>query len=242
MVNSATSGNRTLSIAEALARAGWDAVADRLMSGLTHDLNGRIASLHGLVQLARMTAESDLDIHVEEEARKLEDIVALFGLLAGTPGTEPEPMALGEHLPQLISLHSLDRSLHRIDTILDEAEQAPPILVNWCVFTRAFLILANQVGASAREHGAGSVRIAYGPANDGLLLTISVEQPDADGANPSTDTSVSLTGTWQATHEGVSDALVCSGATPAAENVVSGDLAFEIWFPTLATQRQQQAS
>lgn len=225
---------------QAFARAGWDAVASRLMAGLNHDLNGRIASIYGLVQLAQLEEGSPPCEYVEAEAQRLEEIVELLGLLSGSPAHEPEPMAVGEHLPKLLQLHARDRKLAKVHTHLESKGEVPPILVSWCVFTRAFLILLNEAGVVARDHGRGEVRVECGGSDEELRLSIVVPdlQPDTPAADPEEDSPAP----WRLASEAVGEALAGSGATVCADHPTPTDLTFVMRFPSLATARQGQAA
>jgi len=108
-------------LTDALASAGWTAVCDQLLSALAADLEGRVASLGGLLQLVEMDPRrSSVGDFVTAEIDRLREAVSLLGLLGhARPRSEPVAIEPGLHMPRLLDLLALVKELDGVRYLLD---------------------------------------------------------------------------------------------------------------------------
>lgn len=85
---------------------GWRGVVGLLISGIGHDLNGRLTALLGIAHVARHAgADSDLLEVLDDQVRRLEhSIRALRGWPVGGP-SNPELTRLKDLMPPLLELY-----------------------------------------------------------------------------------------------------------------------------------------
>lgn len=155
-------------VSQALVRAGWLPLADRLTAGVCHDLNGRASALSGLVQL--LDLDTDLDIRglLSTEVEKLDEVARLLRLLVGDPDGEAEPLVPSDLVPSLMALQERERGMEDVRVSLTVAADVPPVLVNWTLFARGFLLLLSTVGQEAAR-GERQVEVALERAEAGGL-------------------------------------------------------------------------
>lgn len=174
-----------------LAAAGWSDVCDRIVAGLCHDLNGRVTSLAGMVQLLRLEEDSgSLIPFLEEEVGRLERTVALLRSTAGEPLESPEPLHLPEFVPELVQLFDRHRHLEVLETGTTFGDGLLPVRARFTYLGRAILILLSIAGREAmiRERRlalevdldgeTGRVRVT---ARAGEVLRDPSERPDPAG-------------------------------------------------------------
>lgn len=179
-------GESAPTTAEALARAGWPFVADRLLAGIVHDLNGRVTSLGGMIQLLALGDEAGGVVpFLEEEVARLEASVKLVSLLAGEPDPEPEPLDVAELLPPLLELHRRHRGMEAVDLRLELAA-SPQVVAAWSLFGRVLLMALAAAGSQALTRGHRLAIRADRHEDGGLLLDLlapgEVEAPLAGAA------------------------------------------------------------
>ena len=219
--------------AEALRRADWDVLAERLLAGVRHDINGRAAALSAIAHMSEMYAEAPSAEVLHQESRSLENIVGLLSLLQGDLDGDPEPMAVGEHIPRLVELSSRGRALDRVETLIDVDDMAPPILVNWCLFFRSFLIVLDAMSNVACDLGSMQVRVEYGPKRNGLhlgMVALSTRTVEPDGCSGQRETMGEMLAC-------VADALASTEASVSLRESTTDVLAADFWFPSLSTAR-----
>ena len=160
-----------------MVRAGWPEALDRILAGFSHDLNGRVTALRGVLELASLGEElQPLDDFLRGEVERLETLArTLWALPEG--GGEPETMAPGPFLSEVLLLHEKHRGLEGIGTTLQLDVEAPAFLAARRRVRRALLLALAEVARSASSRGGRRVTVACGPAgpgvDDGLLLVLS---------------------------------------------------------------------
>jgi signal transduction histidine kinase len=165
-------GDGAVSQDQALARAGWLSVADRIMAGIAHDLNGRVTSLAGMAQLLALDDDArGMAPFLDEEIRKLQASVRLVALMVGELEGEPETLEPGEFLPAVLDLHRRHRGLESVELRLDE-EDAPAVTTGWTLLARTLLLVLAIAGSAAAERGRVLRVRASGGAKGGLLLDL----------------------------------------------------------------------
>lgn len=219
--------------AEALRRADWHMLADRLLAGVSHDINGRAAALSAIAHMSETYGEAPAAGLLHQESRTLENIVELLSLLQGDLDGDPEPMAVGEHLPRLVELSSKGRGLDRVEVLLDVNGTAPPILVNWCLFFRSFLIVLDRMSNVACDLGSKQVSVECGPKRDGLHVGVVVLPTETDQP-PGGHGHFETMGEKLAS---VADALASTGGSVSVRKSTSDLLAADFWFPSLSMAR-----
>jgi signal transduction histidine kinase len=142
------------------------ALAASLVSGLAHDLNGRLGALLGIAHLARSASPLDEDLLtvLDDQIRRLCESV---GLLRTVPLAEarhaPRPMSLADAVTGAVRLYRC-RSGPDLATLQVAAEkegESPVVRIAPAAFTEAMLL-----AVAAAEQGAGGrtcrVRVTYG--------------------------------------------------------------------------------
>lgn len=132
-----------------LVRAGWLDVADRLLGGLTHDLNGRVTSLGGMAQLLALDDDARSMVpFLEQEVRRLDAAVRLLALMGGDGEQAPEPIRLDEVVEALVELHRRHRGLESVEVGVDRAGPCH-LTAPWPLVGRALLLLFAHGGHEA---------------------------------------------------------------------------------------------
>ena len=206
-------------VSQALVRAGWLPLADRLVAGICHDLNGRASALSGLVHLLDLDTELDRGGLLSDEVEKLETVSGQLSLLVGDPDGPAEPLVAGDLVTSLIALQGRERGTDGVQVSLSLDADAPPILVNWTTFSRVFLLL---LSTASQGPVAGDRRVDVALATDdhgGLRLTVS-----APAIAPAGERAAAL-----------QNALY-----PSAALVEWDGVEFSVRFPSLAQSRQAQ--
>jgi len=143
--------------------AGWPVVADRIIYGLCHDLNGRANSLSNLAYL--MTSEGnaweEVSSVVEEEVTRLEEAVRLLRLLPDDAGEEGL-LAPREFLTLLPRLVRIQPGLELVETVGDISVEMPAIRMDETLFTRCLLLLLSGAAEAASADGVNIVRMQSG--------------------------------------------------------------------------------
>ena len=81
-------------VAALLAAAGWLRVEDDLLGGIGHDLNGRVSSLDGLLQILALDGpeETPVSEYLREEVVRLAEVVRVLRSLGGELDGDPQPL------------------------------------------------------------------------------------------------------------------------------------------------------
>lgn len=134
-----------------LARAGFDQVVAGIQARLAHDLNGRAASLIGILELLRDAgAPAEPLGYLDDEIARLEDLARLLGTLPRNLGAEAEALVPRELGAVALDVAARVRGLE--DTPMDNGLDAalPPILAGRSRLLAALLVLIH------RAHGRRS--------------------------------------------------------------------------------------
>lgn len=172
------------SAAELLARAGWLDVLDDIHGGLCHDLNSRVASVDGLIQLLGMDRSDVTETlgYLGPESAKLGSTAERFGLLSGRVDAPPEAFEPGDLVGRAAALLGRHRVLGDVDVRVQLPGGLAPVRGSRPRLLRVLLLLFWRAGAQVHEAGAGElvvdadevdgtvrlrVRPARGPAGPG---------------------------------------------------------------------------
>ncbi len=221
-------------VTSALEEGGWRRVSDRILQGLCHDLAGRASSLGGLVQLIQLGDREPDSVapFLDAEVTRLEEIIRLLRLLPGDPDAGGEPLAPSELIPTLVLLQRHHRGLESVEIVLDEDRSAPPILVNWTAFARAFLLVLSEAARRAEASGSRNVKAYYRTHGAGVAVGFEMvpgDRPEED----SIGASAAANAAWRALGKWGVDVLEAHGREAVK---------LELRFPDLATGRAREAA
>jgi len=163
-----------------LVRAGWPAVLDRILAGLSHDLNGRVTALRGFLELAELgDAPGSLEAFLKGEVERLELLArTLWSLNDGSPA--PELVAPGPFLSGVLQLHERHRGLETLATALRADREAPAFRASQRELRRVLLVALAQVAWSALALGGRAVVVSCAVGeDDGLVIDL---EPEGSGA------------------------------------------------------------
>ncbi len=161
-------------------QGGWSLVADRVIHGLCHELNGRASSLGGLLHLLSEREEGDAAVRslVEGELDELEKAVRLLRLLPDDADGR-EILAPGEFLPELMALLGLQRGLEEVSCTLDSMAGAPAVQGDRTIILRSLALFLTRAMERASVTGAREVRMRGWGEGGGLVLEM--EFPEDPG-------------------------------------------------------------
>ncbi len=157
-----------------LARAGWPVVADAVLSGISHELSGRVASLDALVGLSDMQGQEQMPIadYLEGEVRKLQSTVELLRLVPGDLGADAEGVLLKDLATRTLALSRMQSLLSSVDMQTSIGNDVAPILVNQSRLFRILLILLRRAGSCADHLGLTEIVMTGETVGDEVELRI----------------------------------------------------------------------
>jgi signal transduction histidine kinase len=175
-----------------LVEAGWLFLADRLIHGICHDLNGRSGSISSLAYLLNAGEEpASVTAIMEEESHRLEENVRFLRLLLDDD-EGPQMLAPGEVLPSLAKMIPLQRGLEGVQVRVSIPPTAPAVRIDKTIFIRVFLLLVSAAAEEAGRSGTSTVDVTA--TKEGSVLSIHparVERPDGPSSTPrSVDTGI----------------------------------------------------
>lgn len=149
----------------------WSETMDRVIAGICHDLNDRLSSLSGLLELAELDGAiaPDLGVPLRSELDRIEDLIRLLRLLPSETPSEPEPVRLAEVIPAAVALLRRHRGLEDCSVVVDIAAD-PLVLGDWGELTRLTLLFLALIARSA--HAAGSDRIGLRLESSGAMALV----------------------------------------------------------------------
>lgn len=127
--------------AAALARAGWEPLQERLIAGFCHDLNGRLAALHGLIFLVE--AGEPIPPGYTQEIERLEDVSGRMVQLTGDIEAAPTPLAPAELIERALRLYSGIKDLDGGSLDPSVTGDLPALLINERFCIRLLLLFAD---------------------------------------------------------------------------------------------------
>lgn len=174
-------------LATLLSAAGWPSLADRILAGGCHDLNGRASALYGLAELARAGEEADfLTEALSTEAKRVQTLAASLRTLSDRTADDPRPVSIREELGPVAALFSLQPGGERFRLDIHADPSTPAGFAPGRALTRALLLALNVVAANVlRSHSSGTLRLSAAPADGCAGLTIEGRgRTSAHGADP----------------------------------------------------------
>ncbi len=125
----------------------WQSVSDGLLSGLVHALNNRAATISAAAQLLE-SERGDVAMlgrTLQEEVRKLEELLRLLRMLERGRTSRPEPIHVPELLADVESLVRHHRDLRQDDCVFEGTTDVLPVIAQRSELTHALLLLAGAV-------------------------------------------------------------------------------------------------
>lgn len=151
------------------------ALAASLVSGIAHDLNGRLGALLGVAHLARTASPMDEELLgvLDDQIRRLrESVILLRSVPLADSRMEPREMPLAEAVGNVVRLYRC-RSGPRLATLHVAPEsEAHSIVQPWgAALTEALLLV---LAAAERGHGETPFRvnITYGRNGTGARIRV----------------------------------------------------------------------
>ncbi len=143
-----------------LDQAGWTLVADRVIRGLCHDLNGRLYSLSNLTYLLNSGGGdwSGVSSVVEEEVTRLGEAVRLLRLLPND-ASNLGLLAPGEVLSGVARLVQVQPGLEKVQIQVEIPPGAPAVRMDETVFLRGMLLLITGAAEEASLTNEGLVKV-----------------------------------------------------------------------------------
>lgn len=161
------------------------ALSASLVSGIAHDLNGRLGALLGVAHLARTTSPMDEELLgvLDDQIRRLrESVILLRSVPLADSRAEPREVPLSEAIASAVRLYRC-RSGPRLATLHVTAEEGGESAIQrWgAALTEAFLLV---LSAAERGHADTPCRVEIRYGTNGAGAHIRVErcgepQPDS---------------------------------------------------------------
>lgn len=175
----ASSGAESESVAggeaeAALERAGWPRVRERILRGISHDLNGRAGTLPVLVEALAgdgmgIGADEILG-HVREECRRVTVAARQLQILTQPPGTV-EPFALSGVLSDAVALQRRLRGPENRPVRVDAGSGDVALHTDPVLLGRLILIVLAEAGwASGGPEGEIDVRVVRDAGTTSLVV------------------------------------------------------------------------
>ncbi len=216
-----------------LDEAGWARVADRLLHGLCHDLNGlgsSVAWASYLLEGGDGGADTVPSL-LGREAQRLARAVEMLRLLPDDALGERVLLAPAEVVPSLLELAGFQRGLEGIRSVFEGSPTAPAIRMDPTVFQRTLLLLLTRACERAALQGTRSLRVSYGAdRSEGVLVIETAGEPGQE-LPPSTGSRDLGFRLSPAMEPLVAEVLEEQGARLHRHEGPEGYLRFEIRFP-----------
>jgi signal transduction histidine kinase len=164
-----------------LARAGWLDLLDDIHGGLCHDLNSRVSSVEGLLQILELGAADASETlgYLGPEAERLARMGQRLSYLSGRVDATPEAFAPYELLEEAVPLLERHRPFSRLEMRLTEAPGVAPVRGCRPRLLRVLLLILARAAAAAGSDGAPELILGWGEANGSVELRI--RRGSADG-------------------------------------------------------------
>lgn len=166
--------------ARAAAVERWSAERDALHRGLVHALSNRagtVSAVAGMLMPERPIA-APIVAALQEEAARLEDLLALFRLLPADGASDAEALWLPDFLPPLLVLHGHHPTLRDVPCALDVDAGTLPVVVPAEALARAVLLLVSNA-----KRGPDEPALRVAPIDGGVALHVTPGEDDAGAAD-----------------------------------------------------------
>ncbi len=158
----------------------WGEVTDALLAGLTHDLNGRVAALQGLLHVVATGEPGEQVIALlQQEGERLEQTVALLRRYPRGARRSPEAFDLREVAEDALALHARREDLEE-GAVRYARPSAIAVRADRIAATRALLVLLARASVPALG-GRGEVALELGEDGEARMAVRAAELPAAEG-------------------------------------------------------------
>lgn len=223
----------------------WRQVADALIAGIRHELNGRLSSLSSVVQIARMreTGGAELLERLEAELTPLSDATRLLHAFPAYRRSAPGPVSVASLLEEVVVVARKHRSLESVEYPTSVSAALEPVRGETGSLRRSLLVLLSLAARSAVRHGGRAVTVEAEATGDGVRITLAAEAGEAPSAPDTAD--LASPPPAGATGEALREALAASGgrleragAWPGEEDAGDGEpLRFVVELPASRDDR-----
>ena len=182
-----------------LGAAGWTSLANRILAGGCHDLNGRASALYGLAELARVGEdEAFLTEALSTEAKRIQTLAASLRTLSDRAPDDPRPLSIREELGPAADLFSLQPGGERFRLDIHTDPSTPAAFAPSRALTRALLLALSVVAANIlRSHPSGTLRLSATPVDGRPTLTIEGQgRASSHGPDPGSQEMCDLFSEW----------------------------------------------
>jgi len=160
----------------------WQEVTDALLAGITHELNGRVSAITGLLTVVAMgTAAGEALALLVQEGERLDAAVAL---LRGYPrGTRRHEEAIDprELLEGLVVLHRQREDVTELSFGVEVRPGTSAARAERTWLSRALLVLLARASLAVR--GAGGADVLAYAAGDASGVALGVRGPGLEGVS-----------------------------------------------------------
>ncbi len=162
---------------EDLERAGWSRLADRLIHGICHSLNGRITALSSVLYFLESPGHDPPSMAslLEPELKRLQEAERFLRLLPDDR-TGPRPLAPGEVLPFLSRSLTLQRGLEGVKVDLRLPPDTPGVRVDQALFVRSMLLLLSHLAEVAVSSGGDRVQVTTEDEEGRMRLSFQIPE------------------------------------------------------------------
>ena len=220
----------------------FDALRDAILRGMAHALSNRVAALGGISGLAdpgQIWTER-LSKALQDEARRLEDILRLMRLLPEDGRGAPGAVELQPLIPDVVALHAYHSALLQVECTVVHDRATMPVFANRPRLVHALLLAIDEAKRHARPRGARVV-VSYGGDAERVAIRVETEPsptpPATIVAHPSIESRDGASVAAMATALRAAIARV-GGSPDVIVSEVHGELRVELPVPTLAAGRR----
>jgi hypothetical protein len=162
---------------------GWR-TAGSILAGISHELNGRITALLGIVHVARSRNRLDGQLldDLEAQVEKLKRCALLLRHLPWFAPREPQLVKLDDILRDAIQLHDMG-ARGRVSLVASGPGSRRPVRLAVAPFTEALLALL----AETERICAGPITVAIRDADAGAAVVIEGRIPAGQAYRPESD-------------------------------------------------------
>jgi hypothetical protein len=159
----------------------WREVTDALLAGLTHDLNGRVSAIRGLLHVVSFGEPSAEVLGLlQNEGQRLEDVVALLRRYPRGVAREAEAFDPRELVEGLLALHARREDHEDVPVRYAPAAGAPPARCDRIGVARALLIVLARAGVPALGGSTAGIDVVVTGRGAEAIIAIQADGLAAD--------------------------------------------------------------
>lgn len=219
----------------------FDALRDAILRGIAHALSNRVAALGGVSMLAdpgQIWTER-LSKALQDEARRLEEILRLMRLLPNDGRGEAGAVELQPLVPDVVALHAYNSALLQVECATIHDRETMPVYANRPQLVHALLLAIDAAKRHAMARGARVV-VSYAGDTERVALRIVTESSTTARPANSVDASAAPPAAIETALPSTIERV--GGSFPVMVSANDGALRIEISVPTLAAGRRSERS